>query len=227
MKKFIASLMFVLSCAGAAHAESPDVPKSVREAASAWSESGLQKVSVKGLDAFYARPGVSFAEYRKVLLKPVSVAFRRGWLMTPLPGSRDRISSADARRIKDKLAALVQEEVAAELASSGYKLTDSPGDDVLEVGMSIVDLFIAAPNVRNSVATNTYAVSAGEMSLVAELRDSVSGDVLARVFDHSSAQESTWPHQITSVENTAEARIAARAWAGALRAELDLAKTPH
>jgi hypothetical protein len=227
MNKVIASLLLMLSCAGAVDAESPDVPKSKHEAASAWSESGLQKMTVKGLDEFFARPGVSFAEYDKVLLKPVSVAFRRGWLMTPLPGSRDRISKADASRIKDRLAALMQQEVAAELGSSGYKLTDSPGDDVLEVNMSIVDLFIAAPDVRNSTHTSTYAVSAGEMSLVAELRDSVSGDVLARVFDHASAQETAWPHQITNVENVAEARTAARAWARALRTELDLAKTPH
>jgi hypothetical protein len=38
-------LMLALLCAGAVHAAAPDVPKSAREAASAWSESGLQKVS--------------------------------------------------------------------------------------------------------------------------------------------------------------------------------------
>jgi hypothetical protein len=203
------------------------VPKSKREAASTWSEQGLQKITAKGLDAFYARADVNFAEYKKVLLKPVSVAFRRGWLMTPLPGSRDRISRQDAQRIRERLGALVQEEVAAELARGGYPLSASAGDDVLEVNLSIVDLFITAPNVRNSTPSSTYAISAGEMSLVADLRDSASGDVLARVFDHASAHESTWPHQITSVENTAEARAAAAAWARALRAELDAAKSLH
>jgi hypothetical protein len=79
--------------------------------------------------------------------------------------------------------------------------------------------------VRNSTHVSTYAVSAGEMSLVADLRDSASGDVLVRVFDHASANESTWPHQITDVENVAEARAAA--WARALRSELDLAKAAH
>jgi hypothetical protein len=97
---------------------------------------------------------------------------------------------------------------------------------VLEVNMAVVDLFIAAPAVRNSTHVSTYAVSAGEMSLVADLGDSASGDVLVRVFDHASANESTWPHQITDVENVAEARADA-AWARALRSELDLAKAAH
>jgi hypothetical protein len=110
MNRVVAMLVLGLFLVAAVRAESADVPKSKREAASIWSESGLQKRSVKGLDAFYARPGVNLAEYTKVQLKPVSATFRRGWLMTPLPGSRDRISSKDARRIRQRLGALVQEE---------------------------------------------------------------------------------------------------------------------
>jgi hypothetical protein len=223
----MAAAVFAAALAGFAAAQSNDLPKSSREAAWAWSEEGLQPRSVQGLDTVYVRPGVNFAEYRRVLLKPVSVAFRRGYLMTPLPGSRDRISKADAQKVRDRLALVVQEEVAKELVSGGYKFANEPGDDVLEVDMSIVDLFVAAPDVRNSVHVNTYAISAGEMSLVMELRDSASGEVLARAFDHSTATDSTWAHQITNVENEAEARRMASNWAHALRLGLDRARTAH
>jgi hypothetical protein len=223
----LAAFALAAALTGLAAAQGNDLPKSSREAASAWSEEGLQPRSVQGLDTVYVRPGVNFAEYKSVLLKPVSVAFRRGYLMTPLPGSRDRISKADAQKVRDRVALVVQDEVAKELVSGGYRFANAPADDVLEVDMSIVDLFVAAPDVRNSVHVNTYAISAGEASLVMELRDSMSGEVLARAFDHSSATESTWAHQITNVENEAEARRMASAWAHALRVGLDKARTVH
>jgi hypothetical protein len=62
------------------------------------------------------------------------------------------------------------------------------------------------------------------MTLVAELRDSGTGDIIMRVFDRTLAHESYRPQRITSVDNAAEARSAAVGWAKALRNELDLAK---
>lgn len=223
--KLIGAAMALAALAGTAVAQSGDLPKSSRQASSAWSEEGLQKIEIKGLDTVFARPGLNLGEYQRILLKPVSVAFRKGWQMTPLPGSRDRVSPADAQRIRARVSVLVQEEVAKELIAGGYKLANEPGADVLEVSMSIVDLYINAPDVQNSVRTTTYALSAGEMSLVAQLSDSLSGEVLLRAFDRSTATETTWAHQITGVENEAEGRRAAQAWAKALRRELDLARS--
>lgn len=213
------------TAAGAA--EPGDLPRSSREAGSAWSGEGLQKIQIKGLDTVYARPGLDLAEYRRILLKPITVAFRKGWQMTPLPGSRDRVSPADAQRIRTRVSVLVQEEIANELIAGGYKLANEPGEDVLEVQLSIVDLYINAPDVKNSVHTTTYALSAGEMSLVAQLSDSMSGEILLRAFDRTTATETTWAHQITGVENEAEGRRAAQQWAKALRRELDLARSAH
>jgi hypothetical protein len=215
----------LLTVAGAAAAQTADLPKGKREAASAWSAEGLQQIEVKGLDTVYARPGMNLAGYDRILLKPISVAFKKGWTMTPLPGSRDRVSPADAQRIRARVSVLAQEEVARELMAGGYKMANEPGEDVLDVQMSIVDLSIAAPDVKNSVHTTTYAISAGEMSLVAQLSDSLSGEVLLRAFDRTTATETTWAHQITGVENEAEGRRAAQQWAKALRRELDLARS--
>src|SRR6188768_2312205 len=62
------------ACTAFAQAPATDAPKSRRDAASAWSEEGLSKVAVKGLDVVYAKPGATLANYHKVMLAPISVA---------------------------------------------------------------------------------------------------------------------------------------------------------
>ena len=219
MNRFSIGFSIALLCAPFAlgAAEAGDVPN-------AWSEGGLQKVTVKGLDVVYAMPGASLAGYNKVLLGPISVAFHRDWEKQTMAGTRMRIRAEDTQRIKDKLASLMHEEVVKQLGEGGYKLVDSAGEDVLQVDMAIVNLKVNAPDVTTVGRTNTYAVSAGEMSLVAQLSDSSSGDVIARVFDRTLARESFHAQRITSVDNAAEARAATSAWAKALRTALDLAK---
>jgi hypothetical protein len=199
-------------------------PRNKSDAAGAWSENGLEKIQVKGLDLVYAKPGSSLAGYTKVLLRPIDVTFRRNWEKQSAPGSRIPIGAKDSQRIKDRLSALVREEVSKELAAGGYQIADAPGDDVLDVKMSIVDLNVAAPDLQSAGRVTTFAVSAGEMTLVAELRDSATGDIVMRVFDRSLAHESYRAQRITSVDNAAEARSAAIGWAKALRNELDLAR---
>src|SRR5262249_51190548 len=114
-----ASLLFVAGFAQAADT-------------SAWSEGGLVKKDVPGIDTAYVRPGASLGEYKKVLLKPVQVSFRRGWLKQPLPGSKFPINPADAQDIRDKVAKLMQDEFRKELEAGGYQMTDAPADDVLQ-----------------------------------------------------------------------------------------------
>ena len=221
-------LSFCLACmvaSGIASAEGEKgLPSTKREAAAEWREDGLERVKVQGLDVVFARPGASLAPYDSVLLRPVTVSFRHDWGRSSMAGSAYRIRPEDTRRIKDRLAVLVREELDRELGSGGYRLVADPGPDVLEVGLAIRDLHIAAPDVRSSYPVDTYALSAGEMTLVAELRDSVSGDIAMRIYDRAIAHEHPWPRRITNVENEAEARAMSRAWAKALRRQLDLAR---
>ena len=205
-----------------ASADAPP-PLSKAQATSAWSEEGLQTLKVKGLDVVYARPDADLGAYAQILLGPMTVAFQRNWERNATPGSHRPVSAADSQRIRDRLAKLVRDEVVQELRSGGYQLVDAPGDNVLEVDLAIVNLQVNAPDLGVG-RTTSYAVSAGEMTLVAELRDSATGEVLMRVFDRALARESFRPQRITSVDNAAEARAAARGWAKALRTELDRAK---
>ncbi|HSE13677.1 MAG TPA: DUF3313 family protein [Rudaea sp.] len=227
MNRFAIALLLAAgaACTQFAGAQSDaQVPKSRREAASAWSEAGLEKIKVKGLDVVYARPGATLAGYRKVMLAPISVAFQRNWEKQPVPGSRIPISAKDSQRIREQLSALVREEFIKELSDGGYQLADAADEDVLDLNMSIIELRVAAPDIKTAGRVDTYAVSAGEMTLVADLRDSVTGDIVMRIFDRGEAHENFRAQRITRVENEAEARHLANGWAKAMRRELDLAK---
>jgi hypothetical protein len=71
--------------------------------------------------------------------------------------------------------------------------------------------------------TRTYTVSAGEMTLVGDLVDSESGQVIARVVDRREAQGSGMMTLTNSVVNRQEASIIASSWARILRKRLDAA----
>jgi hypothetical protein len=220
------SLLFSTPALAQTGAES--APKSRSQAKEQWSADGLQKVQVKGMDVVYMRPEASLAGYDKVWLGPISINFRRGWERSTAAGTHQRVRPADAQRIRDRLSAVLREELVEELTRGGYQLVESAGDEVLSVNASIIDLYIASPDVPTTANVRVYSVSAGEMTLIAELRDSVTGEIILRAYDRAAASETIRPHQISNVENASEARRAAKSWAMALRAQLDAAnKTPR
>jgi hypothetical protein len=116
---------------------------------------------------------------------------------------------------------LFQETFRAELARGGYTLVDAAGPDTLQVTPAIVNLLITAPADASVGRSRTYTSDSGRMTLVVELRDSVTGEVLARAIDTRSGRGSgqlTWTNRVT---NMADARQAIGIWASALRRGLD------
>ena len=189
-------------------------------------EDGLERVQVRGIDAVYRQPGASLAGYTKIQLAPVTVAFQKSWRP-----ERDShlyaMNPPDREAIRQELAKLFVDTVRDELRQGGYELVEEAGPDVLSVKASIVDLYISAPDVSMSTpaATRTYVMNAGEMTLVAELADSVTGAVLVRAYDKRRARETGSWQRATSIENVAEARRAIRAWASILKEHLDASRS--
>ena len=89
MNKLIAARSFAMLAVGAAQAQTNT---------SAWSEGGLVKKDVPGIQVAYVRPGANLSEYKKVLLKPVQVSFRKGYLQQPLPGPESLLGAAPGGR---------------------------------------------------------------------------------------------------------------------------------
>jgi hypothetical protein len=217
-------LIACLSTTVAFAADKSGQPTTRKEAREQFSADGLEKVEVKGLDVAYARPGAQLSGYKSVLVRPVSVAFRTDWLRSSgLHGVRPRPD--DIERVRARVSTFVREEFEAELKDAGIAQAQAPGDDVLEINLAITDLYAAAPEIQVPARSDVWAVSAGEMTLVGELRDSVGGGTLFRFYDHGQAREWTRPRKILFNENETEARKISRAWAKALREGLQAART--
>jgi hypothetical protein len=185
-------------------------------------DEGLAPVKVQGLDHVYARPGADWSQYSKVMLDPVEVSFSKSWKPDLAGGP---ITAQERQTIKDGLAKILRDELQKELTHSGrYALVNAVGPDVLRISAEIRDLYINAPDVPRAGPSRAYALSVGEMRLVAELRDAPTGALIARVVDYKKDPDAPWLHLTTRVDNVAAARRAAADWARILRHQLDAAR---
>ena len=185
---------------------------------------GLQPVKIRGLDVAFVLPGATLAGYTKVLIEqPIEVSFHKDWNPTA-PGSRRRLTTDEQLRIRSGVAKIVYDTFVQELGRGGYSVVTDPGPDVLGVRAQIINLYVTAPDVPTAGRTRTFTVSAGQMTLIAELSDSETGDVFAQVGDRRVARSTGNFTLSSSVSNAAEARNAASSWARILRTALDNAK---
>lgn len=189
----------------------------------AMAQGGLEKIKVKGVDLVFARPGAKLSAYDKVIVDPVNVTFARDW-KPKKTGSSLPLPEEDRERIRSGVAKAVHEEFVRELgAKSTYQVVTAPGPGVLRVKPDIMNLYVSAPDSGGAARSRTYVSSAGQMTLLAELSDSASGEVQARVVDRREAQGNNRLTLSGSVENAGEAREIAAHWARTLREALDRA----
>jgi len=190
---------------------------------------GLVLVKKSPADLVYCRPGISFAGYTKVLLVEPTIAFRKNWktdinFETPARP----VTDADMQKMIARGKELLLEQFAAELTKGGYTLAADRGPDVLAVKPQILELDVYAPQPDNLPATmaNTYTKGVGNATLVVELFDSVSGQLLLRAFDQKSSEDnrSTWTVPRNQASNAADARRAFADWAAMLAKGLERAK---
>jgi hypothetical protein len=188
---------------------------------------GLVQRKSKGIDAVYVRPDVDFSVYRNVVLDPVVIAFDKNWKPNRAGSPSLRLSTSDIEKIREKMASGFQSIFAEELAAGGYAIVPKPLDDTLRVSAGLADVYITAPDTASAGRTRTYTQSAGRMTLVMELRDGPTGQLLARVVDRH-ADDSSIAQLSTSASNTAEFNRTVKGWAQRLVKGLDsvTGKTP-
>lgn len=188
------------------------------------SHDGLQRVDIRGIDLAYARPGVTLAGFKKVMVDPVDVSFSPSW-DPRRAGTSFRLGATERENIRSGVANIVRDELVAALQAGGaYPVVSEAGPDVLRVSASIINLFVSAPDTMSPGRSRVYIASAGEMTLVAELRDAESGQVIARLVDRRQARGTGQLTLTNSVVNAREAQSIAAAWARILRTNLDNAQ---
>ena len=180
---------------------------------------GLVRMQNRRLDHMYLLPDVSFANYTRVRLDPIQVSFYRNW--NPNRSPTQRLRQSDLENIKTTLADEFHRILSDTLTRGGYKLVDEDGEDVLRVQAAIVNLSITAPSGSAQPGSRTFVASTGQMTLVAELRDSVTGQLLARAVDTVRGRRTGSFQLASSVTNIADARRAMSQWADVLLTGLD------
>ncbi len=183
---------------------------------------GLVRVSSKQLDHLYKLPAADFSGYKRVRLDPIEVEFDKNWKPNASERSPSRrLNKDDIEKIKQALAEEFRKVFTEELTKNGYQVVNEDDDDVLRVSAAIANLYITAPEKMSAGRSRTYTTSAGHMTLVGELRDSVTGKLMARAVDSVQGRD-TGSFQITSsVTNMSAARTALSKWARILREGLD------
>lgn len=181
---------------------------------------GLVQRKAKGVDAVYVRPDVDFAVYRNVLLDPVEVFFDKNWKPTRTGSASQRLPASEIEKIRAAMSSEFRRIFAEEMAAGGYDVVAAPLDDTLRVTAGLADVYITAPDTMSAGRSRTYTRSTGRMTLVMELRDGPTGQLLARVIDRHE-DDSMYAQWTTSVTNSAEFREAVKGWASRLVKALD------
>jgi hypothetical protein len=178
----------------------------------------------------YTKEGVDFSEYDKVQILPSAVAFKKNWKRDY---NRDqvslstRVSDADVIRMKADVATLFDEIFKEEFGKSAkFPIVDNVGSNTLVIRPAIINLDVAAPDIKSSINVKTYASEAGQATLFIELYDGVSGEILARAVNTAVAGDNSYYQWANRVSNRADAKRMIRKWAKALRVKFDEAHMP-
>ena len=182
---------------------------------------GLELVDSKNVDRLYRRPDLDVSAYGKILIGEPVVEFSKNW--NPRNYGTYGLSAAQLKKIRVDLADLAKATFVKVLGAGGYEVVTEAGDGVLEIIPSIVNLYINAPDTMTAGRSKTYAMDAGSMTLALQVSDSVTGTLLAVVYDHKhdSGGRMQWA---TSASNRAAASRTLTGWAEQLKRELDAAR---
>ena len=183
---------------------------------------GLVEVRNSRADRAWVRQDIDLSSYSKVMLVNAGIEYRPAKATGTSYTRRSQTEFPVSEEARTRFRALVDETVAEEMAKSErFEVVTEPGEDVLLIRGALLDVvsFVPPDTVGRS---DVYLDAVGEVTLVLEIRDSLSNAVLARAVDRRSAERVGGNLQKSNrVTNTAEVRRLIRYWARLLRTRLD------
>ncbi len=189
---------------------------------------GLVRVDNAVVALAYRKPDMDLTPYTRFMLDPVEVAYQKD------PGDRRRSGVAGANdnfalrpSQMETLKRIFQEAVVEALTKDdGYELTTEPGPDVLRIKASLLDLVVSVPTQPDGRRRN-FTRSYGLVSLILELRDSQSGEILARAADRRDPTRDTSAGlaEVSPTFVRVDTRRLFEHWANLLRERLDALRT--
>jgi hypothetical protein len=184
---------------------------------------GLVRVQKSVVDAAWVKPTLDLTPYKKLMIVSQGVSFRK---LEPVSDFQARNESQFPvkEENKERLSRELKTAFEAELAKlDRYEIVNQPGPDVLLLVGAVIDVVSNIPPDIDSARFGrggVYLTSIGDATLVIELRDSESGEILARAADRRAA-ESPFAFEVNNVTAWTEVRRMASYWASLLRRRLE------
>jgi hypothetical protein len=172
----------LLACASTA----PGQLRFAADAGADVTEDGLHRVDASFVRDAWARPGVDLSTYRAIYIMPTGVSFRPVESLNKGDSARDVADDFpldDATRMRIR-AYFREAFVDAVAQSREFPVSDSVARDVLVAQGFLVDVVAHLPLEDDGmVSTMNFARYPWEATIVLELRDSMSGTVIARTIN--------------------------------------------
>ena len=178
---------------------------------------GMTAIRVEGLEILHVNPQARLDGYTHVLLKPVEVVPWRDWRIR----AHEAGVRLNLRPMIERARTVARESVKRHLVDGGYALADTPGTGVAEVKASIIDIFLIALDTGHD-PVRTESFSLGTATLLVEVRDSATGELILRAFDVDRGPAPVLPPMRAGEEAEAWLATTIDGWAQRLRAGLDI-----
>ncbi len=219
----IAALLPLALCVGCAAASPPPSISPTAER----SMDGLYPVDNSVLQYAEAKRELDLARYDAFILGPVEVAYQKD--PTPRsPGSPEANFALTSRQMQTLKETFREEIERALTEDDGYALVTEPGPNVLRLDAFLIDLVVRFDTEATAGRNRAFTDSYGEVTMILELHDSQSGEILARVADRRDPTRSTY--ELVEVRPTfvrSDVTSMFRHWGTTLRERLDAVRAAN
>ena len=184
---------------------------------------GLVRIDHARFEAAWIDPDVDLKKYNKIIPGGAEFEFRNVQKMSASTARRTNekefwISDTNKQRLVDTVTEVFTEELQK---SEHFTVTDEPGPDALIIVGGLHDIVSQVPP-EDVGRSEVWLRSVGEATLVIELRDSLSNEVVYRAVERRAAENAGDQMIRANTATTwAEVRRWARRWAVRLREGLD------
>jgi len=183
---------------------------------------GLVAIEESRVHAAFVNPDADFSVFQRVSILDPHVAFRSNWQRDQNRSRTRNVRATDMERIKEDVSALFKDVFTERLEAAGYEVVNYADEDVLVLRPAILDLDVTAPDTRGTGRQRTYTTNTGAATLMLELFDSLSGEIVGRAADRRAAGNAGgFATQANRVTNRSNARREFRVWADKLVEFLD------
>lgn len=147
----------------------------------AFTEDGLYRVRQTRIGAAFVKPGANFSTYGAVIIDPATLSYKSEPVIAT--GTNRRRGNFRLRAdTVDRLKRIYWDAFRTQMAEDSlYEVVSQPGRGVLRISGHIVNVVVNVPPARGR--GRDFVHDAGEMTLIVDVRDSMTGEPLTRTVD--------------------------------------------